>query len=176
MSKLNRIYGLLFLAQKQTIKARNAFANDIYYASISSSTTSRETTGGYFYLANTFLQEMKPNIALPLHTLVIDIWIEFFAENVTRHLEGQFISEFNTSFSPAVQAEASDMLKSLWQHQSQRVYSFTRESQTKLLACLAMLYFLLGDDENAKMFSGKALLSETSINTEIDYILQRLST
>ena len=70
------------LAQNQTQKARNAFANDIYLSSVANGTTHRLVAGGYFYLGNTFLKEGKSSVALSFHQLVIKIWTDFFFENI----------------------------------------------------------------------------------------------
>ena len=75
------------LAQNQTQKARNAFANDIYLSSIANGTTHRLVAGGYFYLGNSFLKEGKPLVALPFHQLVVKIWTDFFFENISICLE-----------------------------------------------------------------------------------------
>ena len=70
------------LAQNQSQKARNAFANDIYLSSIANGTTHRLVAGGYFYLGNTFLKEGKSTVALSFHNLVIKIWTDYFIENI----------------------------------------------------------------------------------------------
>lgn len=73
-SRLYRNFGKLYLAQKNSLAAVEAFSKDILYSSQAQGPESLLTSPGYFYLGKAFENQNKTSTALACYDKVVQIW------------------------------------------------------------------------------------------------------
>ena len=69
-SKFYRILGLLYAAKGEYAESLQALAEDVYHASGEFGTEDIRTSGGYFHMANVFMQQEKQDVAFSLYEQV----------------------------------------------------------------------------------------------------------
>ncbi|XP_075253649.1 zinc finger MYND domain-containing protein 12-like [Convolutriloba macropyga] len=73
-AKLYTNMGLLYDAKKSYQEALRNFANGIYYASEEYGTDDIRTSSAYFYMANVFYKQNRPQVTASMYKQVTDIW------------------------------------------------------------------------------------------------------
>merc|ERR1712226_29820 len=73
-AKLYTNMGLLYDAKKSYQEALRNFANGIYYASEEYGTDDIRTSSAYFYMANVFYKQNRPEVTGSMYKQVTDIW------------------------------------------------------------------------------------------------------
>jgi tetratricopeptide (TPR) repeat protein len=107
-SQLYRNFGKLYASQGRYKDALRQLANDVYYSSLESGPEHIDTTGGYYYMADVFLQQQQVEQALALYDKVVDIWYKFLVK--LRKRTDETISDY---LSEAHIGEAAEMLRSI---------------------------------------------------------------
>jgi tetratricopeptide (TPR) repeat protein len=73
-SQLHRNFGKLYSSQGRYDDALRQLANDVYHSALESGPEHIDTAGGYYYMADVFLQQGKVEQALALQDKVVDVW------------------------------------------------------------------------------------------------------
>ncbi|XP_068195440.1 zinc finger MYND domain-containing protein 12 [Antennarius striatus] len=156
--RLHRSLGRLHVATGNLEAALFNFANDIYFSSEEYDVDSTVTCGGYFLMAEVFVQQGKMPIAHSLYSEVARIWHCHLTELVKTH--NQYARDSNvlaeSSIDRAQRADVDKMLRTVLEFEQN---DFRKDStQTALVAhCLAMLWFLGEDSFKARGFCNMAL-------------------
>uniref|UniRef100_A0A4W4DWM6 MYND-type domain-containing protein n=1 Tax=Electrophorus electricus TaxID=8005 RepID=A0A4W4DWM6_ELEEL len=147
LHQLHRTLGRLYTATGRYRSALLHFANDIFHASEEFGLNSVVSAGGYFLMANVFVKEEKPDIAISLYSQV----------HQHLHLYDAFTQ------NEAQLAEVDQMLNVMLEAQQQGVNTHQSAmlshslGQSALLShSLAMFWFLCRDHSKALDFGRKA--------------------
>ncbi|KAG1973800.1 zinc finger MYND domain-containing protein [Pimephales promelas] len=164
LHQLHRTLGRLHAAMGKYTSALTHFANDVYYASEMYGLDSTVTSGGYFLMADVFLKQNKPEVALSLYAEVASSWHSHLCKLTDD------ISRSGTQpeecFDEAQCVEADQMLRCLLEFEEQCVKP--RPDQSVLLAhSLAMLWLLCNNHTkvNNKDRLMKYSIKKTSYDT-----------
>ncbi|XP_035502320.1 zinc finger MYND domain-containing protein 12 isoform X2 [Scophthalmus maximus] len=156
--QLHRSLGHLYTATGNLETALLHFANDIYYASEEYGLDSTVTCDGYFFMADVFAKQGKMSITRSLYSAVAHTWHCHLTELLHTHV--QFFQNpdelLEPSYDKGRRAEGDEMLRTMLEFEQDN--SRKEPAQIALVAhCLAMLWFLEGDNLKALGFGGTAL-------------------
>ncbi|XP_034029097.1 zinc finger MYND domain-containing protein 12 [Thalassophryne amazonica] len=175
--QLHRSLGHLNMAMGNLEAALLHFANDIYYACEEFGLDSSVTCGGYFFMANVFVQQEKLLVASSLYSKVACTWHSRLTRLIKTHLEDV---QTPTCLDKAEQTQADEMLRTILQFEEND--SRRDLGQIALAAhCLATLWFLGGDSLKALGFVKAALeaiqmIPHHDLTEPIHNLLQIIST
>ncbi|XP_036300957.1 zinc finger MYND domain-containing protein 12 isoform X2 [Pipistrellus kuhlii] len=182
-SLLHRNLGLLFIAKENYDEARYHLANDIYFASCAFGTEGTRTSGGYFLLANIFLDLSKLDLADTLYTKVCDIWDKYLNNHyqVLSEARVQQIDllgkrfETDTGLDEAQEAEAIRILTSILTIRE----STPIKAPLKIvfvLRVLAMLYYLMMNSSKAHEYATRAfnVVQESQLGAQEQNLIELL--
>ncbi|KAF0036427.1 hypothetical protein F2P81_011739 [Scophthalmus maximus] len=130
----------------------------IYYASEEYGLDSTVTCDGYFFMADVFAKQGKMSITRSLYSAVAHTWHCHLTELLHTHV--QFFQNpdelLEPSYDKGRRAEGDEMLRTMLEFEQDN--SRKEPAQIALVAhCLAMLWFLEGDNLKALGFGGTAL-------------------
>ncbi|XP_026857167.2 zinc finger MYND domain-containing protein 12 isoform X1 [Electrophorus electricus] len=161
LHQLHRTLGRLYTATGRYRSALLHFANDIFHASEEFGLNSVVSAGGYFLMANVFVKEEKPDIAISLYSQVTSIWHMHLSKMVEHY--SQRGTQGEQHFDEAQLAEVDQMLNVMLEAQQQGVNTHQSAmlshslGQSALLShSLAMFWFLCRDHSKALDFGRKA--------------------
>ncbi|XP_076597973.1 zinc finger MYND domain-containing protein 12 [Chaetodon auriga] len=156
--RLHRSLGRLHMATGKLEAALLNFANDIFFATEEYGLDSTVTCGGYFLMAEVFVEQGKMSVARSLYSEVAHTLHRHLTELFKTHT--QYIQNPDTMLEPsydkAQRVEVDKMLRTMLEFEQND--SRRDPAQTALVAhCLAMLWFLGGESVKALGFCSTAL-------------------
>ncbi|XP_047196304.1 zinc finger MYND domain-containing protein 12 [Hippoglossus stenolepis] len=156
--QLHRSLGHLHTATGDLQAALLNFANDVYFASEEYGLDSTVTSDGYFLMADVFAKQGKISITRSLYSTVAHIWHRHLSKLLKSHIQSVQNPDvmLEPSYDQGRQAEVDEMLRTMLEFEQDD----TRKdpAQVALVAhCLAMLWFLKGDNLKALGFGSVAL-------------------
>ncbi|CAK6441084.1 unnamed protein product [Pipistrellus nathusii] len=182
-SLLHRNLGLLFIAKENYDEARYHLANDIYFASCAFGTEGTRTSGGYFLLANIFLDLSKLDLADTLYTKVCDIWDKYLNNHyqVLSEARVQQIDllgkrfETDTGLDEAQEAEAIRILTSILTIRESTPIKVPLKI-VFVLRVLAMLYYLMMNSSKAHEYAMRAfnIVQESQLGAQEQNLIELL--
>ncbi|XP_063710962.1 zinc finger MYND domain-containing protein 12-like [Symsagittifera roscoffensis] len=164
-AKLYTNMGLLYDAKASYQEALRNFANGIYYASEEYGTDDIRTSSAYFYMANVFLKQNRPEVTGSMYKQVVEIWQQKLEELCSAKLSrpsttaeqkrsilgkkgtggstDQSLGSVDGELDIAQQAEARQVLSSIYEYWSEKEVDVDGTSLATLLLTLAYLEFYL---------------------------------
>ncbi|XP_061590850.1 zinc finger MYND domain-containing protein 12 [Cololabis saira] len=156
--RLHRSLGRLNTATGNLEEALFHFANDIYFACEEYGLDSTVICAGYFLMANVFVKQEKMSVACSLYSQVVRT-LHSLLTNLLKIYEQNIedpAMSFDSSFDKSQQAEVDKILRDILEFEQQK---FRKDpNQVAMVAhCLAILWFLKGDSQQALGFGSTAL-------------------
>jgi len=184
-SRLYRNLGLLYAAQGNFPEALRQLADDIYHSSLVYGTNDIHTSGGFFHMGNVFYQQNKLDIAFSHYGQVVDIWHDLLSRLINQRTKTPaepsgigpaFDSGMPTDFETidsAQEAEAMQVVNAILHIREQQPIQ-NPIIMTKIYFTMAMLQFVLGENEKADFFASKAKTACESMMSSDDNTLRKI--
>ncbi|XP_019944468.2 zinc finger MYND domain-containing protein 12 [Paralichthys olivaceus] len=174
--QLHRSLGHLQTATGNLEAALLNFANDVYFSSEEYGLDSTVTSDGFFLMADVFAKQGKISITRSLYSTVAHTWHRQLSKLLNTHIQSVQNPDvmLEPSYDKGRQAEVDEMLRRMLEFEQDD--SRKDSAQVALVAhCLAMLWFLEGDNPKALGFGSMALQASQLIpNHDLTEAIQSL--